>query len=263
MSTDNDDVIVITGASAGIGEAVARALIAPGRRLVLVARRRERLETLATELGHGTQVVAADLATDAGVRAVLAAAPTCSVLVNNAGFGRMGAFDATDRQADMVRLNCEAPVALGRHYVHGMVAARRGAIVNIGSAMGWQAMPRMAVYAASKAFVMAWTEGLAEELRGTGVSAHCICPGATPTEFGDVAGADPLVLKATYAVGTSVDQVVRATEAASRGRAGAVVVPGLLNKLVVLFSALSPRWLSRLTTGLVMRGRIRADRAVG
>ena len=261
MSGSTDDVIVITGASAGIGQALARRLARPGRQLVLVARRRERLEALAEELGHGARVVAADLGSTEGMAAVIDAVPRCDVLVNNAGFGGMGAFDRLDRQGTMVRLNCEAPVLLARHYVTGMLAARRGAIVNVGSAMGFQAMPRMAVYAATKAFVMAWTEGLAEELHGTGVTAHCICPGATPTEFGEVAGADELMLKATYALGTTVDQVVDVCEAAVGNRGGSVVVPGLLNKLVVWISVLSPRWLSRLVVGVFMRGKIRADRA--
>lgn len=187
---------LVTGASAGIGAAFARALAQEGMSCVLVARREERLRGLAEELekqhGVATRVVAADLATEAGWRHVLGSVEGLEIalLVNNAGFGYAGRLDGQEpgRLVDMVRLNCEAPVALTAALLPRMRERGRGAVVMVGSVAGCQPLPLHALYGATKAFDNHLGEALWAELQGSGVDSVALLPGPTATEFFDVAG---------------------------------------------------------------------------
>ncbi len=190
---------VVTGASAGIGEAFARALAREGFSLVLAARREERLRRLADELEKvhpiATRVVAADLAAPDGVELLARRVADLEVglLVNNAGFGFQGSFHKqdADRLREMIQLNCVAPVLLTRALVPAMQARARGAVIFVGSAAGLQPLPLDAVYAATKAFDGFLGEALWAELRGSGVDVLVLQPGSTATEFQRVAGEIP------------------------------------------------------------------------
>jgi short-subunit dehydrogenase len=189
---------LVTGASSGIGAAFARALRRRGDKLILVARRADRLETLARELG-GPDVVAivpVDLtqaeAVEEIARTVEAQGLVVETLVNNAGVGHTGRFleEAPERILGMLDLNNRAAVAMTRRFVPGMVARKRGTLINVVSTAAFQPVPYLAVYAASKAFLLSFTEGLATELAGTGVRVQALCPGLTATEFQEVAVTD-------------------------------------------------------------------------
>jgi uncharacterized protein len=190
------DWALITGASAGLGEAYARALARDGVNCVLTARRENRLRALAGELerqhGVATRVVAADLADPAGADAVLDAVRDLEVaiLVNNAGFGYAGRFDKQDvaRLRSMVTVNCLAPVMLASTLIPAMRARGRGAMIMLGSIAGSQPLPLHALYSATKAFDNYLGEALWAELRGSGVDVLVVEPGATATEFATVAG---------------------------------------------------------------------------
>jgi uncharacterized protein len=187
---------LITGASAGIGLAFARELARRGLSCVLAARREDRLKALGDELSkqHGiqTRAVAVDLAAPDGADRLADAVADLpiGVLVNNAGFGYAGRFDKleTDRLRSMVVVNCVVPVVLTSRILPGMVKRGRGAVIIVGSVAGRQPLPLHATYSATKAFDQFLGEGLWAELRGTGVDALCVEPGATATEFQAVAG---------------------------------------------------------------------------
>jgi short-subunit dehydrogenase len=186
---------LVTGASAGIGAEFARALARDGVSCVLTARREDRLRELATELersGVATRVVAADLADPAGPERLVEAIRDLEIdiFINNAGFGYAGRFDKqeTARVRDMVQVNCVAPVVLASLLIPGMRKRGRGAMIVSGSVAGRQPLPRHAVYGATKAFDLLFGEALWAELRGTGVDVLVIEPGATESEFRDVAG---------------------------------------------------------------------------
>jgi len=243
---------LITGASAGLGAEYAKLFAADKHDLVLVARRRDRLEALARELqsAHGVtaRVVTADLALPDGATRVVDEVGRLGLeidfLVNNAGFGTSGAFVELDagRELEMIRVNVAALVALTRAFLPGMVARRRGRILNVGSTAGFPPGPFMAVYYASKAFVNSFTEALWYELRGTGVTATVSCPGATATEFADVAGSSRSLL---FRLGAASPALVarQAYRAMMKGKA--IVIHGLKNKLTVQSLRISPRALAR------------------
>lgn len=186
---------LVTGASSGIGAAYARALRRRGRRVVLVARRADRLATLASELGGEGQALdlPADLAREGEVERLCDQLAQrglhLDLLVNNAGSGDTGAFASQpiERLTGMVDLNCRALVELTRRLLPGMLARRAGAIVNVVSTSAFQPVPYLTVYAATKSLVLSFTEGLATELRGSGVRVQALCPGLTETEFFEVA----------------------------------------------------------------------------
>ncbi|BAJ31090.1 MULTISPECIES: SDR family oxidoreductase [Kitasatospora] len=237
---------VITGASTGIGAAFARELAARGARPVLVARSEDRLTALAAELdaAHGVRpvVLARDLAAPGAAaeleRQLTERELTVDLLVNNAGFGTHGPLGAADpdRIAEQVGLNCLALTELTTRLLPGMLARRRGAIVNLASTAAFQPLPGMAVYGATKAYVLSFTEALAHELRGTGVRALAICPGATETPFFAVMGGE---VTGPGGKRTPEQVVGTALRALARGRASRV--DGLLNRL----TAASPRLLPR------------------
>jgi uncharacterized protein len=191
---------VITGASSGMGVEIARELAKRGHNVTLVARREDRLRKLAEELGrdHGVraEVVGADISTEEGRRKLVdelrSKGRDVEVLVNNAGYGSAGKFQELDpeSEAQMVRTNCEAIIALCGEYVPQMVERGRGAVLNVASIAGFQPIPFQATYSASKAFVRTFTEALTADLHGTGVTATALCPGLVPTEFGATAGID-------------------------------------------------------------------------
>lgn len=239
---------LITGASAGLGREYARLFAKDGHDLVLVARRRDRLDELAGELtaAHKTtcMVIAADLAAPNPGQQILAqvqaAGRSIDFLVNNAGFGRRGAFAQSDRrsQLEMIDVNVRALVELTHLFLPGMLERKQGRILNIASIAGFVPGPFMATYYASKAFVVSFTEALASELAGTGVTATASCPGPTATEFGDVAGSTGSNLFRRHVA----DAVSVARHGYRAMLAGTVVaIPGLQNKLSVQSLRVAPR----------------------
>jgi hypothetical protein len=194
---------LVTGASAGIGVALARELAAGGANLVLTARRKERLEKLAQELSAAhkirTEVFAADLAQQDAPQQIftftLAKQIEIELVVNNAGFGGYGEFATaeTQRLLDMVQVNCSAVVHLTRLYLPQMLKRRRGDVLILASTASFQAVPFISTYAATKAFDLLFAEGLAEEVRRYGIRVCALCPGSTESEFHEVAGQAGLV----------------------------------------------------------------------
>lgn len=245
-------VALITGASAGLGVEFARQLSKRGHALVLAARRKDRLEALAAELGDaraveidlGREGAAADL-----VANVDAAGETIDLLVNNAGFGLTGRFAKQEpaRLRQMIDLNCGALTELCRAVAPGMIERGSGAILNVASTAAFQPGPGMAVYFATKAYVLSLTEALHEELKSAGVKVSALCPGPTATEFGEVAGFGKTIPKFAYSDAASV---VRAG-LAGLDRNQAVVIPGLLNKLSGQGHRLLPRSLLRKIAGAI------------
>ena len=246
--------VLITGASGGIGSALALALDAQGvGHMVLVGRRMDALNDLAGRLTCNVTTVTADLSSKRGVGDVLAQAGAPDLLVNCAGFGSFGPFAETDggTQEAMVMVNCFAPVALTRALLPKMVAADRGCVVNVASGMSFQPMPYMSTYAASKAFLLHWSEGIAQELLGTGVTAVAVCPGTVHTGFAK-AGSIPIDrITGVNLITVSVDRVVQDTlDAIARNRH--VVAPGLGNRLATALGRLFPRWAVRWVLGRSM-----------
>jgi short-subunit dehydrogenase len=249
---------VITGASGGIGEDLAKLFAADGYDLVLVARSREGLDrvghALQREHGIDTLVVPADLtdpaAPDAVYRAVHAAGWDVEALVNNAGFGLHGAFVAVDgkeatplaRELEMIQVNVAALTALTKLFVPGMVARGRGRVLNVASTAAFQPGPFMAVYYATKAYVLSFSEALAEELKGTGVTVTALCPGPTRTGFQKEAAMEGSRLVRSPLVMDSPAVARIGYRAMQAGRRS--VVTGLLNKLLAQSTRFSPRALS-------------------
>ena len=246
-------VALVTGASAGLGEEFARQIAARGWRLVLVARRRDRLDALASELGNA-RAVALDLGepgASAALMADLAAASEhVELLVNNAGFGLVGRVAEQDpaRLRGMIDLNCGALAELARAVAPGMIERRSGAILNVASTAAFQPGPGMAVYFATKAFVLSFSEALHEEMKPHGVTVTALCPGPTATEFGSVAGFRKSGAFDKFSA--SSPGVVRAgLDGLAAGRA--VVIPGLLNKAGAQGHRLLPRAALRKIAGLI------------
>ena len=246
-------VALITGASAGLGVEFARQLSRRGHALVLAARRRDRLEDLARELGDA-RAVEIDLS-KAGAAAKLvshldAADEQIEILVNNAGFGLIGRFAELDskRLRQMIDLNVGTLTDLCRTVAPAMVKRKGGGILNVASTAAFQPGPNMAVYFATKAYVLSFTEALHEELKPHGVKVSCLCPGPTRTEFGEVAGFGGNAAFDKVAMGSP--EVV---EAGLRGldRNHAVVVPGLVNKITAASTRFAPRSMVRKIAGSI------------
>lgn len=230
---------LVTGASSGIGEEFARQLAARGHDLVLVARRTERLEALAAELPTEARAIPCDLASEAEKlpERVAELGTEIELLINNAGFGTFGPFweIAPHRDAEMVRVNCEAVITLSRAFVPGMVERGRGGVINVASVSSFQPLPYTAAYAASKAFVRSFTDALHAELRGSGVSALAVNPGPVKTEWHEVAD-DPRRVPAWIEAEQAVRETLEAYDRSARS-----LVPGRLPRLVYNLSRLSPR----------------------
>lgn len=242
---------LITGASGGIGLELARIFAREGYGLALVARNRERLEQLAAELKPAAvRVIARDLTLSGAPEEIQREVPQVDVLVNNAGYGLFGRFTETPlaEELGMLQLNMTALVVLTKLYLPGMAAARSGKILNVASTAAFQPGPLMSVYYASKAFVLSFSEAIASELQGTGVTVTALCPGPTATGF----QARSKLEKSRLLQRMKVMDARSVAEAGYRGlMAGkAVVIPGVLNKLLALSVRLGPR---RLVTGIMRK----------
>jgi uncharacterized protein len=262
MSFDHYRTALITGASSGIGEAYAHQLAEKGLDLVLVARSEDRLRELAKQLAEvhsrRVEVVAADLSQPGAASKVAAAVAALGLgvdlLVNNAGFGTAGAFVKQDaeRERQEILLNAAAVVDLSHAFLPGMLERGRGGVINVASVAAFQPLPYMSVYAATKAFVLSFTEGLRGELRGKGIRVLCVCPGPVDTPFFEATGNEKL--RSTVPKGTmmTADAVVAASLKAFRAGRG-LVVPGISNKLLAASGRFVPRGLLTAVTAKVMK----------
>jgi uncharacterized protein len=240
---------LITGASSGIGAEFARRLAARGSGLVLVARRAERLEALAAELtaAHGVPVavIPRDLALPGAGRDLAAAVAerglTVTSVINNAGFGTYGPFHDEDPQrlADEIAVDVSALVDISRAFIGPLRAAGNGVLVNVASVAAYQPSPALAVYAATKAFVLSFTEALWQESRGTGLRVLALSPGATSTEFFEVAGSDSA--DGGTKRQTAAEVVDVALRTLDRRDPPPSVISGRLNRLMVGASRLFSR----------------------
>jgi hypothetical protein len=254
---------LVTGASAGIGTHLAREFAARGHDLVLVARSRERLRELAGELAsaHGREVavVPLDLAQPESPRRLFDTLRRrrigVDVLVNNAGVLQMGRFDAIDgaRHAALIDLNVRALTALTHLFLAPMLAAGRGRILNVASIAAFHPLPLLASYAATKAFVLALSEGLATELAGSGVSVTALCPGVTDTAmYGQIRHSRKATARLPDFMVSDPREVARAgVQACLDGRA--ICVPGLVNELTALGGSAMPRRVRRALWGAAAR----------
>nr|WP_308072482.1 SDR family oxidoreductase [Streptomyces bambusae] len=257
--TYRNTVALITGASSGLGAEFARQWAERGADLVLVARRLDRLEELAADLsaryGVKAHAVAADLALPgaaAGLRAELdARGITVHTLVNNAGFGSHGHLTHQDpaQITEMIQVNVTAVAELTRAFLPGLLADGRGALVTVASAAAYQPTPAMAVYGATKAFVLNFTEAVGYEVRRSPLRVLAVSPGPVSTEFFDVAGKDAAVGRMATA-----EQVVTATRRAlERGSTPPSIVAGLGNRVSALASALAPRRVALTVAGRMLK----------
>lgn len=243
-------VTLITGASAGLGAEFARQCARRGEALALVARRRDRLEALKAELGGDVHIFAADLALPGAAESLIAelAAEGLAVatLINNAGFGLAGKFAdrPLDRQREMIDLNVRTLTELCHLVLPAMRAAGKGAILNVASTAAFQPGPNMAVYYASKAYVLSFTEALHHEMKGSGIKVSALCPGPTHSEFSDVAESHSPTLERMKMPAAPV--VAAGLDGLDRNKA--VVIPGFKNKV----GAQASRFLTRAA----MRGII-------
>jgi short-subunit dehydrogenase len=256
-------VVLITGASSGIGEALAHCFAAAHHELVVVARNERKLKVLAADLsqkhGVGVHVQAADLAQPGAAAHVFKAMQeqncVVDVLVNCAGVLEQGAFIAIAPAShqQIIDLNISGLTAMLSAFVPGMVQRGKGRVLNVASVAAFQPVPALASYAASKAYVLSLSESLAEELRGTGVSVTALCPGITATPMLEhAAGAnDKLSQLPGFLVG-DVHQVADMAFAACM-RGDAICVPGVINQAAMIASRSTPKWLVRRIGGLIGR----------
>ncbi len=238
---------LLTGASWGIGEAMARELAAREWGLVLTARSEDRLHALAGELrdhyGVPVEVLAGDL-TDPAMPAELEAATEgtpIDLLVNNAGFGGYGPFveSELEREIRMIELNVTAVTELTKRFVRPMVERGHGRILNVASTAAFQPGPLMAVYYATKAYVLSFSEALREELKGTGVTVTTLCPGPTASEFQGRADMEGSPLFERLTLPTSAEVARYGVEAALRGKG--IAVHGRMNRILAFAGRFAPR----------------------
>lgn len=247
-------VALVTGASAGLGVEFARQLSKRGHRLVLAARRKERLEELAKELGNA-RAVAIDLSKSNAAAKLMADVKangeTVDLLVNNAGFGLIGRFAELDskRERQMIDLNVGTLTDLCRAVAPAMIKRKSGAILNVASTAAFQPGPKMAVYFATKAYVLSLSEALHEELKRHSIKVSCLCPGPTRTEFGQVAGVaadnglfDKIAMSPAEVVKSGLEGLD-----ANRG----VVVTGWMNKVTAASTRFAPRSVVRKIAGAI------------
>jgi short-subunit dehydrogenase len=253
---------LVTGASSGIGAAIAAELASRGQAVALVARREERLRSLADELSseHGAEVevIAADLGEpeerDRLESELRDRGRAVEVLVNNAGFGHQADFATSprERMVEMVRLNCEAVVDLTSRFLSPMVERGRGSVINIASVGAFQPLPGSALYGATKAFVLSFSEAIRTELRGSGVSVTAVCPGPVRTEFMGAAGIPGVEDRTPGLVWMSPEDIAKhAINGAARDKR--VVVPGMVARAGALAGHYSPRAVALPLIGRIWR----------
>jgi short-subunit dehydrogenase/uncharacterized protein YndB with AHSA1/START domain len=250
---------VVTGASSGLGRGLAVRLAGRGMSLVLTGRNQARLEETAEQVRRAAprvavETISADLSTPAGVSAVLARVGDrpIEVLVNNAGFGSYGPFAAADaqREAEEMAVDVVAVVGLARAFLPAMIARRSGGILNVASTIAFQPGPWQAVYGASKAFVLSFSQALWYEARAAGVSVTALCPGPTRTGFVDALRADVGRTAIYRRLGDPEPVIEAGLRALDAGRA--VVIPGLRNRLMAEGSRFLPReWMTRVSARLL------------
>ena len=234
----SNGAVLVTGASSGIGEEIAREFAGRGRHVVLVARRADKLDELAESLGSAADVLAADLS-NADERAALPGRVTelglvVDILVNNAGLSTAGPIAESDPVAELnlIEVDVAAVADLCSRFVPGMVARGGGAVLNVASVGGFGPLPGQAAYGAAKAFVLSYTQALGQELHGTGVIAATLCPGPVKTGFGEAAGISDEDAEAALpkAMWVDADEVARAAvDGLESGRT--VIIPGAFNKI--------------------------------
>ncbi|MFP5488773.1 MAG: SDR family NAD(P)-dependent oxidoreductase [Acidimicrobiia bacterium] len=248
---------LVTGASSGIGEIMANVLADAGVATIVVARRDDRLRALAERSPH-VEVLCADLTDPSGLAAVVDrigdAARPVDLVVNNAGFGTNGLFreldpDRLDRE---IELNVVALTRLSHAALAAMVPRGQGWLLNVSSIAGFQSAPRLAVYAATKAYVTSLTESLHEEVRSSGVHVTALCPGLTKTEFQSVSNTSSYADRFPDLVWTSPEQVARSgLDAVVANRT--LAVPGLQYQVMSALTNVTPRWFRRRVSSLVQR----------
>ncbi len=251
---------LITGASSGLGAEFARQLAREKYDLILTARRTGRLNAVAEEakgLGAPTvRVIPSDLAPApaAGVLydRLTGEGVAVDYLVNNAGFGTRGRFDRLEleRELEQIGLNVGALVALTRLFLPAMVERGHGTIINVASTAAFQPIPFMATYGATKAFVLSFSQAIAEELRGTGVTVMALCPGPVRTEFQQVAETDTAAVP-SFAFSDAKAVVMQAISAAKRGKS--LQISGALNLIMLEAQRIAPRSLVTRVTGAMFR----------
>jgi short-subunit dehydrogenase len=247
---------VVTGASAGIGEALAAELAEAGVNLVLTARRRERLDLLAerlrTQHSIQTRVIVADLVLPQAPQQIFDATEGAGlqvdVLINNAGFGEYGEFVKTklEMQVNMVQVNCTAVVHLSRLFLPAMAARRQGAVMIVASTAAYQPVPYLATYGATKAFDRMLGEALAEEMKHYGVRVSALCPGPTESEFGQVAGG-----RAARKAQSAVQVARRGLEGLAEGKHW--VIPYFRGRMQVFAQRFVPRRAVTAAAGRMLR----------
>jgi short-subunit dehydrogenase len=251
---------LITGASSGIGEVFARKLAARGRNVLLVARSEDKLITLCNELGRSNsiraQYVALDLSKpESGARLFEEAEQrglSVDMLINNAGFGSMREFSKLDlaRELNMIDLNVKSLVELTHRFLQPMIERRQGAIINVASTAGFQPVPYMATYAATKAFVLSFSEALWEENRAHGIKVMALCPGVTETNFFEAARGHKPPARVAQTPEEVVDTALRGL-AHSRSH----IISGWTNYLMTQSERLAPRSLITRVAGRMMRSQ--------
>lgn len=246
---------LVTGASSGIGAEFGRQLAQRGYDLVLVARRRDRLEQLAKELGGNVEVIDTDLSTQPGVDAIASRLKRGDIdmLVNNAGFGTNGEFSSLplDRELEEIDLNVRALTQLCHAALVPMREKKSGTIINVASTGSYQPVPYMATYAATKAYVLFLSEALHEEAKTYGVTVTCLCPGLTRTEFHEVAGVNTNKAALRNGWATPEKVVKSALRAAKAG--SAIAVPGGINKMTANLPRVAPRFMVRKVAGAMFK----------
>jgi uncharacterized protein len=249
MNSSNRPVALVTGASSGIGIALAKELARHGHDLVLSARSQAPMEALADELralGAEATVIPADLAKPGATAALVAELGTrgleIEVLVNNAGLGAFGRFDRIDplRNDEMLQVNIVALTGLTQALLPAMLARGRGKIVLVASTASFLPCPHLAVYAATKAYVRSLGEAMAQELHGSGVTVNVLCPGTTATNFFDVAGGSPNLVQASRMM--TADAVARIGYT-GLARGERVTIAGMMNRILAFGASHAPHWL--------------------
>lgn len=263
-----DRTAVVTGASSGIGDAIARELARRGHGVTLVARRADKLASLADELtalGVRAEVLPADLSVRSDRAELLgrveALGLTPDILVNNAGLSTLGPVAASDPDAElnMIEVDVASVADLCSRFLPGMTARRRGAVLNVASTAAFQPLPGQAGYGACKAFVLSYTQSLVGELKGTGVSATALCPGPVDTGFGEAAGfAKGDAENALPPMMWVTADVVAKTAVDGMAKGQMVAIPGVANRVGSIFAAITPRtlmvpMLARIHPGLKKR----------